>query len=249
MPDHRLHRGPHPDDATLFAPERWPDLQSATAHLAWLLSRDYALPSSLKIVGDRFNLTTRQRTAVMRSTCSDASLALRRSTEIPTDKIAGRPLLIDGYNLLTTIEATLGNAVLLRGRDACIRDLASMHGHYKRVEETAPALTLIAQTLAALHITHAHFLLDAPVSNSGRLKTMMQNLATENALPWTITLVPDPDPLLAQSQDPIATADSVILDGTRNPKNHHPPQWLNLAHVILTTHLPSATIIPLDQSN
>ena len=71
MPDTRRHRGPHPEDAELFAPASWPALRAATTDLSWLLSRGYAEPSSLKLVGDCFQLTERQRTAVMRSACSD----------------------------------------------------------------------------------------------------------------------------------------------------------------------------------
>src|SRR5688500_10446127 len=53
MPDHRSHRGPHPEDAGLFAPAVHPTLRSAVADLSWLLTRGYADPSALKLVGDR----------------------------------------------------------------------------------------------------------------------------------------------------------------------------------------------------
>ena len=66
MPDHRTHRGPHPEDAGLFAPAAGPGLRAATADLSWLLSRGYASPSAMKIVGDRYALDARQRMAVMR---------------------------------------------------------------------------------------------------------------------------------------------------------------------------------------
>ena len=67
MPDTRRHRGPHPQDAELFASETHPTLREAVNHLSWLLTRGYAERSSLKLVGDRFGLQERQRRAVMRS--------------------------------------------------------------------------------------------------------------------------------------------------------------------------------------
>jgi hypothetical protein len=249
VPDKRSHRGPHPEDHALFAPDQWPELQAAVAHLAWLLSHDYALNSALKLVGNHFQLRERQRLAVMRSSCSEGSLARRREHHVAAETLAGKTLLLDGYNVLTTLEAALGGGVLLCGMDGCLRDMASMHGHYKRVAETAPALELLGQTLADRAVAQAHFLLDAPVSNSGRLKTILLELAAERHWPWTVTLVPDPDPVLAQSQDIIATADSIILDGTRNP---HPqgaprpsPRWTNLTGHIIARHIPAATIVPL----
>src|SRR5688500_8405115 len=105
MSDERKHRGPHPQDAELFAAGRLPALRAAVADLAWLLSRGYASPSAQKIVGDRYGLDARQRTAVMRSTCTAAARADRRSRELTVEQLRGRRLLIDGYNVLTTIEA------------------------------------------------------------------------------------------------------------------------------------------------
>jgi len=57
MPDKRTHRGPHPADAKLFAPDAVPDLQLATADFSLLLTKGYAEKSALKLVGDKFSLT------------------------------------------------------------------------------------------------------------------------------------------------------------------------------------------------
>src|SRR5204863_291589 len=83
----------------------------------------------------------------------------------------------------------------------------------------------------------------SPVSNSGRLKTIMQQIATQNAWPWTITLVQDPDPVLARSNEIIVTADSIILDGHRNPAGTPSPRWTNLAAHIVQFYVSTATII------
>ena len=45
------------------------------ADFSWLLTRGYAEKGALKLVGDRFSLTERQRLAVMRSACSDQHLS------------------------------------------------------------------------------------------------------------------------------------------------------------------------------
>ena len=49
MPDTRTHRGPHPDDARLFAVEARATLREAAADLAWLLNLGYVNPSALKL--------------------------------------------------------------------------------------------------------------------------------------------------------------------------------------------------------
>lgn len=212
MPDARHHRGPHPEDVGLFAPAWHAALAQATADLSWLLSRGYASPSAVKVVGDRYTLSARQRTAVMRSACPDAALAARRARELPPEAVRGRALAIDGYNVLTTVEAALAGAVIIVGRDGCWRDMASMHGTWRRVEETVPAIAMVGRKLDDLGVPAATWYLDAPVSNSGRLKAAIEAHAADHQRAWDVRLVPDPDRVIAQDPGVTVSADSVILD-------------------------------------
>ncbi len=234
MPDKRAHRGPHPEDGRLFAESQWPVLRGAVADLSWLLTRRYAEKSALKLVGDHFLLNERQRTAVMRCACSDQSLNWRRDHEVAAKVVAGHELLIDGYNVLTTIEAALAGGVLIEGRDGCLRDMASMHGTFRRVRETVPALSVLGEFLANLGVSRCRWLLDSPVSNSGRLRQDMQRLAEARGWPWVVELVASPDAILAKAASIIATADSVVLDRCE--------QWFNLAHLAVAERLPGAVI-------
>jgi hypothetical protein len=240
MPDHRQHRGPHPDDRTAFAAEFVPVLRSAVRDLSWLLARGYAAPSSLKLVGDRYELTARQRTAVSRCTCTPAQAARRGEHRIDPADLAGRELWIDGYNILTSIEAALSGGVLLRGMDGCIRDLASMHGSYRKVEETVPAIHHIGRQLAEFNVGPCRWLLDQPVSNSGRLRSILLEIARELTWSWEIDLVPDPDPLLSNASVCVATADSEILN--------HAQTWLNLVDLLVRERLPNAWLIDLSEN-
>jgi hypothetical protein len=237
VPDQRRHRGPHPEDQRLFGAAWLPALQTAAAELHWLLSRGYALDSSLKLVGDRHALETRQRVAVARSTCSDEAAQKRKKRQTACEALAGATMHIDGYNVLTTIEAALSGGVLLLARDGALRDMASMHGSYRKVEETAPALRLIGQTLAQFQVSDALWLLDRPVSNSGRLKKVIEELAAASGWRWKVELVHDPDMELAQSEEIIATADSGILDLCG--------RWFNLARETVCRHVSEAWVLNL----
>src|SRR3954465_14357245 len=121
MPDSRKHRGPGPQDAEWFGADAAPTLATAVADLSWLLSRGYAEPSSLKLVGDRYRLVERQRAAVLRSACPHAALTGRRPREVGHRCLGGRPLRIDGFNLTLTLESALGGGVIVGGRDGCFR--------------------------------------------------------------------------------------------------------------------------------
>ena len=237
MPDKRRHRGPNPQDAAAFAPDRWPDLRQAVADLSWLLGRGYAEKSALKLVGDRFSLTERQRMGVMRCACSDQALARRLAHQVPPEAIRGLGLLLDGYYVLTTVEASLAGGIILQGRDGCYRDLASMHGSFRKVNETAPALELVGRHLAELQAAAATWYLDRPVSNSGRLKTLIRQLADTRGWDWHVELVNSPDAVLIESPLIAASADSVVLDRCA--------RWFNLARGVVQRHLPDTPVVAL----
>lgn len=237
MPDKRIHRGPHPADAKLFAPAAVADLRKALEDFSLLLTKGYADKSALKLVGDKFSLTARQRLAIMRSACSDRQLISRQQRHIELKELAGRQLAIDGYNLLITIEAAISGAVLFKGRDGCMRDLASIHGTYRKVTETIPAVELIGGFIKDNSIAGALWLLDSPVSNSGRLKKLIGELAFGNGWDWEIKLVTSPDAELIKSDVIVVSNDSVVLDNCK--------RWVNLAAEIITEKLASVRVIDL----
>lgn len=239
MPDTRKHRGPHPDDSELFAKSALPDLRTAVGDLAWLLSRGYALPSSLKLVGDRYALNARQRTAVSRCCCSEEDLARRQKHRVDPHDLSGEELWIDGYNVLTSLEAALAGGVILVGRDGCYRDMASMHGSYRKVAETVPAIEILGILLEEWNVSACRWLLDQPVSNSGRLKTILREAAEEHGWNWQIELVPDPDPILAGCDQIVATADSEILN--------HADRWFNLAKETIDRCVENVWLVDLSE--
>jgi hypothetical protein len=161
----------------------------------------------------------------------------RARTRSPCGALAGQPLELDGYNVLTTVEAALAGGVILAACDGTFRDMASMHGSFRRVEETRPALELIGQMTAALGVSGCQWYLDRPVSNSGRLKTLMEEVARGHGWSWSVELVANPDAVLIASEQTIATADSAVLDRCR--------AWYNLARETVLRFIPGARIVDL----
>jgi hypothetical protein len=214
VPDRRRHRGARPGDREIFGKDRLPVLRRATEELSWLLGRGYATTAALGLVGDRYQLTARQRLAVQRCACSDEERAARRAHALDPESLDGATVWIDGFNVLTTVEAALAGGPLLLARDGALRDMASMHGSYRRVEETRPALVAIAETLEARRVAGVRWLFDAPVSNSGRLADIVRETGRARGHVWEVDVVADPDPILiAAREEVVASADSRVLDG------------------------------------
>jgi len=131
----------------------------------------------------------------------------------------------------------MSGGLIFQGRDGCCRDLASIHGTYRKVTETIPAVRLIGDFLTQIDVPEALWLLDSPVSNSGRLKTLIGQLAEENGWNWQIKLLQSPDAELKRTDLIVVTSDSVILDYCK--------KWVNLARAVITEKLPNAHIIDL----
>ncbi len=237
MPDRRRHRGPHPKDLELFAPAHEARLRAAVDDLSWLLTRGYVVPSALKLVGDRHQLARRQREAVARSACSDMAGAERRARRRP---LGPGSLAIDGFNVLITVEAALAGAPLLRGRDGALRDLASIHGTWRRMEETEIAVDLVGRSLKGAGTGPVRWILDAPVSNSGRLRSLLLEYAVAAGQDWQVELVRCADPVVAEG--PVAAScDSLVLDTA--------PSWIDLAGHVVTTAVPGAWILDLESAS
>lgn len=212
MPDQRQHRGAHPADAELFADGNLDRLRTATTELSWLLSHGYAMRSSLQLVGDRHALIDRQRLAISRAACSDLQRGERAARCLPVESLRDSDVFIDGFNLIISIEAALGGGVLLQCRDGCIRDLSSVHGSYRSVAETDQAMDLIGTALHSAAPREVHWLLDKPISNSGRLAHTLRERAAAKGWPWTVDVSFNPDALLATSAGIVITSDSAVLD-------------------------------------
>jgi hypothetical protein len=233
----RRHRGAHPKDLRLFDAAMLPALRGAVADLSWLLSRGYPAAASLKLAGDHYALKERQRLAVARAACSDRQRESRERTRLPLESINGQDLLIDGFNIIVTMEAALSGGVLIRCRDGCIRDMSSVHGSYRSVAETEEAIRLIGEILFDANPASALWLLDRPVSNSGRLAQRIREVAAEHNWPWSVEVVMNPDKVLRSSDRIVVTSDSNILDGVKG--------WINLGEMLITQRLPEAWVVDL----
>jgi len=240
MPDTRTQRGPHPKDRECFSARWVPVLQTAVEDLSWLLSRGYSSRAGLKLVGDRYTLRDRQRKALQRCAASDADCLERRRKRLEPIALRGETVVVDGYNVLLTLEAALSGGLLLLARDGAMRDLAAMSAHYRRVHTTRPAVELLADFFAETGCAQVIWYMDRPVSNSGRLKRLILEIVADRQPPWRVDLTDRTDHLLSVSPHVVASADSAIIDRCK--------RWVNLARIVVEGALSDTWILDLGES-
>lgn len=232
----RVGRGPHPTDTTLFAASETPALRRACADLSWLLSRGYAENSALKLTGDRYRLRHRQRTAVGRGACADGALAHRTTTRVEPSGLSGRHVAVDAFNALIIVESALGGAPIFRGRDRALRDLASVHGSYRRVEATHTAIAALVGVLVTAAPEVVTWYVDRPVSNSGRLASWLRDAAPEG-IGWEVETPFDADAAVIASGAVAASSDAAVLDRVS--------AWFDLSSTAVAASAPQAWIVEL----
>jgi hypothetical protein len=225
MPDQRQHRGRHPADSKLFADVEVPLLRQATEELSWLFQRGYSPVAALKLVGDHFGLRERQRLAVLRSSCGEGAAAERSRRRLTVAELQGLRVAVDGFNCLITSEAALSGGLLLRGRDKALRDLSSVHGSYRQVQETERALQLLGDAIAGAAPAEVRWFLDRPVSNSGRLRGLIEAMARTAGWPWQVELADNPDRAIAATGWVAASTDAWLLDRC--------PHWVCLPDAVV----------------
>ncbi len=215
-------RGYLPKDQEYFSPIALATMRLAARHICYLLNEGYELKQAMTFVGNHFSLAERQRLAISRSVAASAQLERRRAKE----KMAaiGEEIWIDGFNTIITLEVMLSGSMLFVGMDGAIRDLAALRGSYKIIPETEVALLLLLDTLEELTVKSVHILLDKPVSNSGRLKTLIATLGEGRPYKLDIQIIKAVDKELWTKEN-VITSDSIILD--------HCKSWINLSQICL----------------
>jgi hypothetical protein len=229
-------RGSDPQDAQAFSGEALPGLILARQEIQFMLDRGYPAGSVIALVGGHRQLTVRQRMALQRSTAAQRQIEKRLALMLPWTAARDGILLIDGFNLIITLEVALSGSVLLRCGDGALRDLAGLRGTYRIIPQTSAALDLIGRALHDLAVPEARFFLDAPVSNSGRLRSLITSVAQDWDFPVNVELAPDVDHRLS-GQQRIVSSDSILLDQCRS--------WFSLAARIVDVYIPEAWVVDL----
>jgi hypothetical protein len=220
-------RGFVPTDEKEFNSENQKLLRKAQRDILYLLDQGYPIKGASTFVGNHFMLSERQRLAIVRATAQKTTIEMRRRKVLPKDAV-GKKVVIDGLNLIITIEVALSNSTLIRCMDGTIRDLAGLRGTYRIIDKTEVAIQLIGDTLAKLEIEEAVFYLDTPVSNTGRLKQKILEILTGYPYQVTVELVNNPDVIL-EELDNVITGDAIILNKCES--------WINLAADIIDEKL------------
>ncbi len=218
-----VKRGYSPNDQKEFSSKSIDKLLKAGRDLQYLLNQGYNIKGASTFVGNHYLLSERQRLALARAVSSNENIKMRESKEVKNIP-QGSVVNIDGFNTIITLEVALSDSLLLKSMDGTIRDLAALRGTYRLIDKTDTAIMLIGSVLEKNKINKAIFYLDAPVSNSGRLKQRIIELLNQFTFEVHVEVINNVDAIL-EKLDNVITSDAIILDKCVS--------WINLSSKII----------------
>jgi len=205
------------------------ELWEAAKDLRYLLNRDYPRDASLQLIGNRYHLDSDHRHLLRRGVFADAIAQKRRNKRVSVEELKGNGLAIDGHNCIITLESALKGRPLIKADDAFIRDIAGVSGGYRETAETGGALDMIMDLLRSAAPTEVHFLLDAPISGSGKLASRIRGLMGEGGIPGDASAVKVPERVMARYEGIIVSSDTAVIDRAE--------QVFDLAGYLIVEHL------------
>ena len=205
-------------------------LEDAAYDLKFLLNRGYKKRVALNLVVNKYLLNRNGRNFLIRKVYSNEKIIARMVKIVDIVNIRNKPIFIDGYNVLITVES-IGNHEydsIIICDDGVLRDSNAVFGKYKISSSTEVALNHIISILKPHDPAHINFLYDSPVSKSGELAKLTNKLIKTHGMDGIAVTEKNVDfelVKLAKKFDGIvATSDGVVMDKVKHVLDI--PYWI-----------------------
>lgn len=185
-------------------------VMAASRDYLYLKRRGYSVKSILEIIGNRFQLNNDERNVLYRGFFTKKEIRSRMDRLLSEEHLNGRLLEVDGYNQLITVESYRKGKFVFKSTDGVVRDTASVYRSYKITHVTDEVLMILIKNLRYLGLKEARFYFDQPISYSGELCVLVNDLMNKHRLVGHAETVMSPDYILKNAGF-VATSDSVIM--------------------------------------
>ena len=194
-----------------------PKFEKAVADYFYLLEKGYPQKSILKIVGNRYQLVSTERSMLYRGVVTRAERDLRKVKKL-RELPAGSNLTIDGYNVIRTMGSYLTGKPVFVSMDGFLRDAAEMHKSTLKKKILDRTLEMLFNYLHSVAPQHVVIYLDEPISKSGELSARLNKLFKQAGLTGNALTTRSPDYHLKEVENGIiCTADSAVIDSCKVP--------------------------------
>lgn len=193
-------------------------IKEAAHDLRFLLNRGYRKKGALNFVSNKYLLSIDERNYMARCVFSNSKSVFRMNKIVDISQIEGQSILIDGYNVLITVETIFKEdySSIILCDDGIIRDLNAVFGKYKFDDKTEDVLTDIIGLIKKYGPLEIKFFFDRQVSFSGKLANLTEEIIGFQGLKGEAILSKIVDfeiiKLSRAKNGIVATSDGIIID-------------------------------------
>ncbi|RLF07749.1 MAG: hypothetical protein DRJ64_02430 [Thermoprotei archaeon] len=180
----------------------------------YLINRGYKRNRSLDFVTARYKLGRLERFLLYRSIFDYKTSRIRRKKMVDHREIRNKELLIDGFNVLSTIQSSLFRDVLVRGTDKIVRDLAAYSRKIKVSKYLLTSLLCLLSYISKVSPRRILIVFDSQVSRSSSILFFAKYFSEKMGIVCEGRLEQKTDKyIIDHGKDYIiASSDSVIID-------------------------------------
>jgi hypothetical protein len=187
-------------------------LLPAAQDFRFLLAKGYPRQASLDLVGNRYNLPGADRQLLHRGVFAPAVAAQRRRKLVLVRDLSGRPLALDGHNVIITLEGAFRGIPVMAADDGFIRDIGQVSHTHRLTPLTEQVLQRLSRYLAAHGVGPVMVWYDAPMSRSGELAASTRRIFQACQLAGDAQAVPVPEKQLLEFSGVIGSSDTYLID-------------------------------------
>jgi len=189
-------------------------LKYAVEDFFFLLNRGYNRSSSLDLVTARYRLSRLERLLLYRAVFSRTVSLDRRRKTLSSKKIINEKILVDGFNVLSTIQSALLGDVLVRGTDNIIRDMSAYVRKIKVSNFLIMSLFISLFFISRFFPKYVIYVFDSQVSRSLLMLRILSCFSKKASFRVSGKLAKNADKYIVIHADEfiVASSDSVIVD-------------------------------------
>ncbi|MBU4407060.1 MAG: DUF434 domain-containing protein, partial [Candidatus Altiarchaeota archaeon] len=122
-------------------------IDKASQDLKYLLDRNYNRTTAINLVVNRYELSEKNCNLLHRYVFPEKEIRAHRKKICPPRRMRGKKIVIDGYNVLITVEAALEGKDTVLGMDGILRDVKGIFSKYKFDKNSEKAIGKILEKL------------------------------------------------------------------------------------------------------
>lgn len=208
-----------PDSPAAFPePDLKEKLLKPARDIRSILRWSYPKFATIRFVAEHYQLSAEERYILTRVIMPPDKVVSRIRRKTVCYGIRDRDLLIDGYNVLLTVDSILKNGTIWLCDDGYIRDTRYYFSKKKQAEDIEEALDSILEFLHEASPKSVTFLLDSQISRSGELASFIRGKLEECGIQGeartskTVDLDLKNEGGGSEKNLVIATSDGIVID-------------------------------------